>query len=100
MGITGRQIRQLRGLANYLEATVTIGKAGIVDSVVNFADNTLEAHELIKGSILGNSGLDTRETAIALSRITHSALVQVIGHKFVLCRPSKRDDIEHIELVK
>lgn len=75
MGITGRQIRQLRGLANHLEATVTIGKAGIVDSVVNFADN-------------------------ALSRVTHSALVQVIGHKFVLYRPSKRDDIEHIELVK
>lgn len=100
MGITGRQIRQLRGLANHLEATVTIGKAGIVDSVVNFADSALEAHELIKGSVLGNSGLDTREAAIALSRVTHSALVQVIGHKFVLYRPSKRDDIEHIELVK
>lgn len=100
MELTGRQIRQLRSLANRLEATVTVGKAGIVDSVIHHADATLEKNELIKCSVLNTSGLETRDAAIALSRVTQSAVVQVIGHKFVLYRPSKRDDIEHIQLVR
>jgi RNA-binding protein len=42
---------------------------------------------------------DTREAAIALSRPTHSAVVQVIGHRFVLYRETHRDDVEKIQLV-
>ena len=100
MELTGRQIRQLRSMANRLEATIGVGKAGITDAVVRQTDSALEANELVKCSVQGTSGMDTREAAIALARPTHAEVVQVIGHKFVLCRPSKRDDIEHIELVK
>lgn len=98
MELTGKQVRQLRSLANRLNATIAIGKGG-TDVVVAQTDSALEAHELIKCTVLNTSGLDTREAAIALSRPTHSAVVQVIGHKFVLYRPSQRDDIEKIVLV-
>ena len=100
MELNGRQIRQLRSLANRLEATVGIGKAGITDAVVRQMDNALEAHELVKCSVQGSAGMDTREAAIALSRPTQSAVVQVIGHRFVLYRETHRDDVETIQLVK
>ena len=57
------------------------------------------ANELVKCSVQGTSGMDTREAAIALARPTHAEVVQVIGHKFVLYRTSQREDIEHIQLV-
>ena len=89
MELTGRQIRQLRSMANRLEATIGVGKAG----------TALEANELVKCSVQGTSGMDTREAATALARPTHAQVVQVIGHKFVLYRTSQREDIEHIQLV-
>ncbi|EHF02117.1 YhbY family RNA-binding protein [Olsenella sp. oral taxon 809] len=99
MELTGRQIRQLRSMANRLEATIGVGKAGITDAVVRQTDSALEANELVKCSVQGTSGMDTHEAAIALARPTHAEVVQVIGHKFVLYRTSQREDIEHIQLV-
>ena len=99
MELTGRQIRQLRSMANRLEATIGVGKAGITDAVVRQTDSALEANELVKCSVQGTSGMDTREAAIALARPTHAEVVQVIGHKSVLYRTSQREDIEHIQLV-
>lgn len=99
MELTGRQIRQLRSMANRLEATIGVGKAGITDAVVRQTDSALEANELVKCSVQGTSGMDTREAAIALARPAHAEVVQVIGHKFVLYRTSQREDIEHIQLV-
>ena len=99
MELTGRQIRQLRSMANRLEATIGVGKAGITDAVVRQTDSALEANELVKCSVQGTSGMDTREAATALARPTHAQVVQVIGHEFVLYRTSQREDIEHIQLV-
>ena len=99
MELTGRQILQLRSMANRLEATIGVGKAGITDAVVRQTDSALEANELVKCSVQGTSGMDTREAATALARPTHAQVVQVIGHKFVLYRTSQREDIEHIKLV-
>ena len=99
MELTGRQIRQLRSMANRLEATIGVGKAGITDAVVRQTDSALEANELVKCSVQGTSGMDTREAAIALARPTHAEVVLVIGHKFVLYRTSQRVDIEHMRLV-
>ena len=71
----------------------------VTDAVVRQTDSALEANELVKCSVQGTSGMDTREAAIALARPTHAEVVQVIGHKFVLYRTSQREDIEHIQLV-
>ena len=53
MELTGRQIRQLRSMANRLEATIGVGKAGITDAVVRQTDSALEANELVKCSVQG-----------------------------------------------
>ena len=83
--LTSKQRAQLRGLANSMKQ----------------ADDALEARELIKGKVLENSLMSAREAAEALAPLTRSEVVQVIGTKFVLYRPShKKDKKDKIVLVE
>ena len=60
----------------------------------------VEARGLIKGKVLENSLLSSREAAEALASATRSQVVQVIGTKFVLYRPThKKDKKDKIVLV-
>ena len=92
MELTSKQRAQLRGLANSIDTIVHIGKDGIGENLVKQADDALEARELIKGRVLENSMLSPREAAEALAPLTRSEVVQVIGTKFVLYRPSHNKD--------
>ncbi len=99
--LTSKQRAQLRAMANPLEPVVTIGKGDIGDNLIKQADDALEARELIKGRVLETSLLSAREAADELARATRSEVVQVIGTKFVLFRPShKKDKKDKIVLVK
>ena len=98
MALTGKHVRHLRSLAHHLNPSIIIGKADVNDGVVEQANAALEAHELIKCSVLDTSALDVREAAEELAARCHAEVVQVIGRKFALYRESKRDDIEHIKL--
>ena len=96
--LTSKQRAQLRGLANSIDTILHVGKDGIGDNLVKQADDALEARELIKGKVLENSLLSSREAAEALA--TRSQVVQVIGTKFVLYRPThKKDKKDKIVLV-
>ena len=100
MELTSKQRAQLRGLANGIDTILIVGKEGIGDNLVKEADAALEARELIKGKVLDNSLLSPREAAEELAPRTRSEIVQVIGTKFVLYRPShKRDKKDKIVLV-
>ena len=92
MELTSKQRAQLRGLSNGIDTILIIGKDGIGDNLIKQADDALEARELIKGKVLENSLLSAREAAEALAPVTRSEVVQVIGTKFVLYRPSHRKD--------
>ena len=101
MELTSKQRAQLRGLANGIETILIVGKNGIGDDLVTQANEALEARELIKGKVLENSLLSPREAAEALAPLTRSEVVQVIGTKFVLYRPShKKDKKDKIVLVQ
>ena len=100
MELTSKQRAQLRGLANSIDTIVHIGKDGIGENLTKQADDALEARELIKCRVLENSMLTAREAADALGQVTRSEVVQVIGTKFVLYRPShKKDKSDKIVLV-
>ena len=86
--LTSKQRAQLRGLANSIDTILIVGKDGIGDNLVKQANDALEARELIKGRVLENSMLSPREAAEQLAPLTRSEVVQVIGTKFVLYRPS------------
>lgn len=98
MALTGKQIRQLRSLAHHLSPAVMIGKNGIVEGTLVLAGESLEAHELVKCDVQDGSGLTAREAGEELAERLSADLVQVIGRKFILYRPSSRDDVEHIRL--
>ena len=101
MELTSKQRAQLRGIANSIDTIVHIGKDGITENLVKQADDALEARELIKGKVLENSLMSAREAAEALAPLTRSEVVQVIGTKFVLYRPShKKDKKDKIVLVE
>lgn len=97
MDLTSKQRAQLRGLANGIDTIIHIGKDGIGDNLVAQTNDALEARELIKGKVLENSLMTAREGAEALAKATRAEVVQVIGTKFVLYRPShnkeKKDKI-------
>ena len=86
--LTSKQRAQLRGLANSIDTILIVGKDGIGDNLVKQADDALEARELIKGKVLENCMLTSREAAEELAKATRSEVVQVIGTKFVLYRPT------------
>ena len=90
--ITSKQRAQLRGMAAALNTELQIGKSGITENVVRQAEEALAARELIKGRVLENSMLSPREAAEALAPLTRSEVVQVIGTKFVLYRPTHNKD--------
>ena len=93
MELTSKQRAQLRGLANSIDTIVHIGKDGISENLVKQADDALEARELIKGRVLENNiEYDARLAAEELAKATRSEVVQVIGTKFVLYRPSHNKD--------
>ena len=98
MALTGKQVRHLRSLAHHLKPAIIVGKTDVNDGVVEQANGALEAHELIKCSVLDTSSLDARAAADELAERCHAEVVQVIGRKFSLYRESGRDDIEHIAL--
>ena len=101
MDLTSNQRAQLRSLANSIDTIVHVGKDGLGENLVKQADDALEARELIKGKVLENSMLTAREAAEELAVATRSEVVQVIGTKFVLYRPShKKDKKDKIVLVK
>ena len=100
MDLTSKQRAQLRGLANGIDTILHVGKDGLGDNLIKQADDALEARELIKGRVLDNSLLSAREAAEELAQRTRSQVVQVIGTKFVLYRPThKKDKKDKIVLV-
>lgn len=90
--LTSKQRAQLRAMANALEPIVQIGKGGIREKLIQQADDALEARELVKCQVLETSESSPREAAQKLAAVTRSEVIQVIGTKFVLFRPSHRKD--------
>ena len=100
MALTKKQTKQLRAMANQLKPLVYVGKNDLTDSAIRQADETIEKRELIKGQVQDGSGMDAREAAERLADALGADVVQVIGNRFVLFRVPKRDDVEHIRLVR
>lgn len=93
--MTSKQIAHLKSLAMNIKVVLQIGKLGIHDNVITDIENYLDAHELMKISLLKNSDIDELEfkTLLISKGIT---VVTKIGRTMVLYRYSKKLK-EHIE---
>ena len=88
--MTSKERAQLRGMANTMQPILQIGKNGISENSIKQIDDALEARELIKITVLENSGEDTREIAHEIAKEVNAEVIQVIGSKFVLYRKSTK----------
>lgn len=93
--MTSKQIAHLKSLAMNIKVVLQVGKLGIHDNVITDIENYLDAHELMKISLLKNSDIDELEfkTILISKGIT---IVTKIGRTMVLYRYSKKLK-EHIE---
>ena len=98
--LTSKQRAYLRGLANSIDTILILGKAGIGDTVIAQADSALTARELIKGKVLENCELSSREAANALAEAVNCDVVQVIGSKFILYRPNEKEPVIRLPKAK
>lgn len=89
--ITSKQRSYLRALANNMNPIFNVGKEGIIDTFVKQIDDALEARELIKISVLNNSGYGAREASDELCKALNCEGVQSIGSKLVLYRKSSKN---------
>lgn len=91
MKLTSKQRAALRSLAANEPAIMQIGKDGITENLIRTVSDALEARELIKLSVLENSGEDVRAAAEALAAATASVVVCTIGRKLILYRRSEKN---------
>ncbi|MEG0275243.1 YhbY family RNA-binding protein [Amedibacillus sp. YH-ame10] len=92
--LTGKQKSYLRGIAQTRNALFQMGKDALSENLVKTISDSLEAHELVKVSLLKTCGISANEAAIEVSAATHSEIVQIIGRTFVLYRKSKKNKLE------
>ncbi len=91
--ITSKQRAYLRGLANGLPAIMQIGKGGLTENLLKTLSDALEARELIKLTVLENSGEEPREVLNALAEALGAEPVAVTGKKIVLYRASEKKPV-------
>lgn len=96
--ITTKQRAYLRSLANTIEPTTQLGKLGIGETVIDTVEKALDAHELIKLTILETCPETPKEAMVTLCEALDCEPVQVIGRKVVIYRQSRKPENRKIVL--
>ena len=91
--LTSKQRAYLRGLANNISPTTTIGKDEVSPALLQSIEETFNTRELIKINLLDNSGLSGREVIDKIAQSLGAEPVQSIGNKVVLYRRFKNDPV-------
>ena len=95
--LKGSERKQLRKLAHHLEPVVFVGKSGVTDTVIEAADQALEAHELIKVKFI-EFKREKKELTAEIERRTGSAVAGIVGHVVILYREQEDEEKRKILL--
>ncbi len=98
--ITTKQRAYLRSIAAQLDPIMQVGKNGITENLIKTLSDSLEAHELIKLTVLETCPTTPRETSDALCEALSCEAVQTIGRKISLYRQASEKDKRKIVLPK
>lgn len=91
--LTQTQKKTLRTLGQPMSALIQIGKGGITPSLLSNLNSDLEAHELVKVSVLKTYDGDIRQAALDCAAATRSEVVHIIGRTFLLYRRSRENKL-------
>ncbi|MEG1608815.1 MAG: ribosome assembly RNA-binding protein YhbY [Clostridia bacterium] len=94
--MTSQERAVLRGLAMKLQPTTQIGKNGINEALLQQINEQLDAHELIKISVLQNADFGAKDIINDLAQKCKAEPVQAIGSKITLYKKSSRKDFVHL----
>ena len=86
--LTSNQKRQLKSMANRINATFQVGKDGVNSNMVTDILNYLNKNELMKVSILQNCPQTKEEVADVFAE-SGIEVVQIIGRTVVLYKKSE-----------
>ena len=78
----------MRGLGQSCPAIMQIGKSGITENLIKTVSDALEARELVKLTVLENSGEQPRAILDQLCEALGAEGVACVGRKIVLYRES------------
>lgn len=95
--LNSKQRSNLRSLAQSAESVTQIGKQGVTDGLIESLDAAIEKRELIKVTVLENSGLIPKETGFEVAERLNAEFVCATGRKLVFYRKSSNDKVKHIE---
>lgn len=95
--LTSKERSNLRSIAQTIDPVTQIGKSGVTDSVIESLDKAIEKREIIKITVLENSGLDIKETGFIIADALNAEFVCATGRKLVFYRRSESDKVKHIE---
>ncbi len=95
--LTSKQRSKLRSIASNLEPITQVGKLGVNDSFIEGLDKAIEKRELVKITVLENSGLDVKEVGFEIAEKLNAEFVCATGRKLVFYRKSKSDKVSHVE---
>ena len=98
--ITTKQRAYLRSIAAQLTPIMQVGKNGITDNLVKTLSDSLEAHEIIKLTVLEACPMTAREVSDALCIALSCEAVQTIGRKITLYRQASEKEKRKIVLPK
>jgi RNA-binding protein len=94
--LTSKERSNLRSLAQKIEPVTQVGKLGVNDALIESLDLAIEKRELIKVTVLENSGLIPKEAGFEIAERLDAEFVCATGRKLVFYRRSKNQKVEHI----
>ena len=94
--LNSKQRANLRSLAQTLEPITQVGKFGVNQSLIESLDLAIEKRELIKITVLENSGLIPKEAGFEIAQKLGAEFVCATGRKLVFYRKSSNPKTEHI----
>ena len=96
--LTSKQRAKLRSLAQNLEPITQVGKSGVTENFLDDVNNAIEKRELVKITVLENSGEDVKQAGEEIARRLPAEFVYATGKKLVFYRRSSNEKVKHIEI--
>ena len=96
--LNSKQRAKLRSLAQTEEPVTQLGKAGVTDAFTDNLDKALEKRELVKFTVLENSGQDVKTAGTEVAASLNAEFVCATGRRVVIYRKSSSDKVKHIEI--
>ena len=92
MALNGKQRKHLKSLGQTLEIGLTLGKAGIKDSLLAELNLLLREHELVKVRLPAGDPGERKALAAELASASHAELAGGTGRTFLIYRPNLNRD--------